>query len=325
MTAPTAASIVRGMDALNARRSRLARLLFTLALAAAPLTAAVVGCGPAATSMGGGIRRGPATDQAAFAAAVSAGDAAFAERADRTQLEAAIARYEEAIKLKDDDVATYEKLARANYLLADGWLYFEVADKKQQFLDTYAKGYGYAERGMRALSKDVEQRLDAGVDLKDAAQLIGKDGIGLLYWYATNLGKWGNAQDITVVLTYKDRIYAIMEQVYRLDPNFFYGAADRYFGAYYSIAPSFAGGDLDRSWQHFQTSMRLEPRYVSTWNLIAEFYAPKRQDEKLFDEMTQKVLDAPLDIIPELAAETAVEKRKAEALRKRKADGEFPF
>lgn len=314
------------MDAPIARRPRLPRLLLALALAATPLsTAPMVGCGPAATTMGGGIRRGPATDAAAFQAATAAGDAAFALRADRTQLETAIARWEEAIKLKDDDVATYEKLARANYLLADGWLSFEVADKKQLFLDTYAKGYGYAERGMRALSKDVDARLDAGVDLKDAAQLLGKDGIGLLYWYATNLGKWGNAQDITVVLTYKDRIYAIMEQVLKLDPNFFYGAADRYFGAYYSIAPSFAGGDLDKSWEHFQTTMRIEPRYVATWNLIAEFYAPKRQDEKLFDEMTKKVLDAPLDIIPELAAETAVEKRKAEALQKRKADGEFPF
>ena len=69
----------------------------------------------------------------------------------------------------------------------------------------------------------------------------------------------------------------------------------------------------------------FEPRYIATYNLIAEFYAPKRQDEKLFDEMTQKVLDAPVDIIPELAAEAAIEKRKAESLQKRKADGEFPF
>ena len=85
-----------------------------------------------------------------------------------------------------------------------------------------------------------------------------------LYWYATNLGKWGNAQDITVVLTYKDRIYAIMEQVYKLDTSFFYGAADRYFGAYYAIAPSFAGGDLDRSLQHFDATRKIEPRYLLT-------------------------------------------------------------
>ena len=305
-------------------RSRsLARFALYALLTAAAL-ATSVGCGASAASLGGGIRRGGATDPGRHTAAVAAGDAAFAQRADRAQLEAAIARYEEAIKLKDDDVATYEKLARAHYLLSDGWLFFEPANK-ELFLKTYEKGFQYAERGMKARYPGIEQRLAAGVDLKDAAQLVDKPGIGLLYWYATNLGKWGNAQDITVVLTYKDRIYAIMEHVFKLDTTYFYGAADRDFGAYYSIAPSFAGGDLDTSWKHFEATRKLEPRYVATYNLIAEFYAPKKQDAALFDEMTQKVLDAPVDIIPELAAETAVEKRKAEALRKRKADGEFPF
>ncbi len=282
-------------------------------------------CGASATGLSGGIRRGGASDPSGHAAAVAAGDAAFLLRADRAQLELAIQKWEEAVKLKDDDARTYEKLARACYLLADGWLSFEQPAKRDLFLATYEKGYTYAQRGMAALAPEVEQRLAAGVDLKDAAQLVGKDGIGLLYWYAASLGRWGNAQDITVTLTYKDRIYSIMEQVYKLDPNFFYGAADRYFGAYYSIAPSFAGGDLDKSWTHFQASLKLAPSYVSTYNLIAEFYAPKKQDGALFDAMTQKVLDAPEDIIPELAAETRAEKRKAEMLRKRKAEGEFPF
>jgi len=299
----------------------------SLSLAAAPLATVTLGagCGASASSIGGGVRRGGATDPTAYQAAVAAGDAAFAQRGDRAQHEAAIAKYEEAIQLKDDDFETYEKLARANYLLADGWLFFEQADKKELFLKTYEKGFQYAERGLKARYPAIEERLAAGVDLKDAATLVDKPGIGLLYWYSTNLGKWGNAQDITVVLTYKDRIYAIMEQVYNLDTNFFWGAADRYFGAYYSIAPSFAGGDLDRSWKHFEASRKIAPDYIATYNLVAEFYAPKKQDEALFDAMTQKVLDAPVDIIPELAAEAAVEKRKAEALRKRKADGEFPF
>ncbi len=285
----------------------------------------VMGCGAGAAGLGSGIRRGGATDPAAHQAAVAAGDAAFAMREDRAQLELSIAKYEEAIKLKDDDHVTYGKLARACYLLADGWLFFEKDTKAELFLATYEKGYTYAQRGMAALSPEVEQRLAAGVDLKDAVSLLNKDAIDLLYWHATNLGKWGNAQDITVVLTYKDRIYTIMEMVLRLDPNYFYGAADRYFGAYYAIAPSFAGGDLDKSWQHFQATMKIAPNYVSTWNLIAEFYAPKRKDGALFDEMTAKVLAAPDDIIPELKAETMVEKRKAQALIKRKNDGEFPF
>lgn len=308
--------------------SRLVRTLLAAALTVAPaaaLTLVTTGCGASAQGLAGGIRRGPATDAAAHQAAVAAGDAAFANRVDRAQLELAVAKYEEAIKLKDDDWQTYAKLSRACYALADQWLFFEKDQKPDLFLATYAKGLDYAQRGMAALSPDVEKRLAAGVDLKDAVSLLDKQAIELLYWHATNLGRWANAQDITVVLSYKERIYNIMEMVLRFDPNYFYGAADRYFGAYYSIAPSFAGGDLDKSQTHFDASLRIAPGYASTYILVAEFLAPKRQDEAMFDENIAKVLAMPDDVIPEVAAETIAEKKKAVLLQKRKADGEFPF
>lgn len=305
--------------------SRLARAVLVAVLAIAPVAAVSAGCGATTQGLAGGIRRGAASDPGAYQAAVTAGDAAFAQRADRAQLELAVAKYEEAVKLKDDDWQTYAKLSRACYALADQWLFFEKDQNPQLFLATYEKGLNYAQRGMAALSPDVEKRLAAGVDLKDAVQLLDKQAIDLLYWHATNLGRWANAQDITVVLNYKERIYNIMEMVLRFDPNFFYGAADRYFGAYYSIAPSFAGGDLDKSWNHFQASLKIAPSYASTYILIAEFLAPKKQDEQMFDENIQKVLDMPDDVIPEMVAETVAEKKKAELLKKRKAEGEFPF
>jgi hypothetical protein len=291
------------------------------------LLALLVSCGPAAQGLSGGIKRSPLDSGAAaqHQQLVTEGDAAFAARADRAQLQVAIDKYEAAVKVKDDDWQTYEKLARACYLMADGWLFFEKEEKQAEFLATYEKGYTYAERGIAALSPDVEQKLNTGIDLKDAAALIDRQGVGLMYWYSTNLGKWGNAQDITVVLRYKDRIFNVMSRVLELGPDYFHGAADRYFGAYYSVAPTFAGGDLDKSWTHFQESLKLAPNYLATYNLIAEFYAPKKQDGALFDQMITFVRNAPLDAIPGLEAEAAVEKRKAELLAKRREAGDFPF
>lgn len=291
------------------------------------LLALLVSCGPAAQGLSGGIRRTPldAAAAAQFQQLVTEGDAAFAARADRAQLQVAIDKYEAAVKVKDDDWQTYEKLARACYLMADGWLFFEKEEKQAEFLATYEKGYTYAERGIAALSPEVEKKLETGIDLKDAAALIDRQGVGLMYWYSTNLGKWGNAQDITVVLRYKDRIFNVMSRVLELGPDYFHGAADRYFGAYYSVAPTFAGGDLDKSWAHFQESLKLAPNYLATYNLIAEFYAPKKQDGALFDQMITFVRNAPLDAIPGLEAEAAVEKRKAELLAKRREAGDFPF
>jgi hypothetical protein len=299
----------------------------TPTLFALVLTVALASCGgPTTTGLGGGIRRAQLDGgtQSKYQEAVTAGDTAYAARADRAQLEAAIARYSEAVQLKDDDYQTYEKLSHAYYILADGWLYFEGEAKKPELLATYEKGYAAAQRGLAALSPALEQRLATGVDLKDAVALVDESGVGLMYWYATNLGKWGNTQDITVVLKYKERIFNIMTRVEALDVKYFYGAPLRYFGAYYAIAPSFAGGDLDKSWTYFQKAIEFEPKYLATYNLIAENLAPKRQDEAMFDSMIEKVLAAPADGgLPGLEAEAAIEKKKAEALKKRRAEGEF--
>src|SRR5690348_9585463 len=89
--------------------------------------AIAAGCGGATAGLGGGVRRAPldAGAQSKFQAEVTAGDTAYAARADRAQLEAAIAHYAAATQIKDDDWQTYEKLAHAYYVLADGWLFFD--------------------------------------------------------------------------------------------------------------------------------------------------------------------------------------------------------
>lgn len=284
-------------------------------------------CGPAAQGLSGGIKRAqldPGT-QAKHDQLVAEGDTAFAARTDRAQLELSLAKYEEAIALDDDDWQTYEKAARAAYLIADGWLSFEMDTKMTEFLAMHERGYTLAERGLAALSPKVEQRLATGVDLKDAVALLERDAVPLMYWYATNLGKWGKAQEITVVLRYKDRLFNMMSRVMELDPKYFYGAPDRYFGTYYAVAPTFAGGDLDKSKSHFDASIAIEPAYIATYVLIAENYAPKKKDAAMFDKMIETVRNAPIDGIPGLEAEAAVEKRKAELLVKRREAGDFPF
>lgn len=300
------------------------RFIVAIALAA---TLALTAC-PKPQGGGSSIARVQLTGAAleAHDALVKEGDAAFGLRADRAQLELAIAKYTEAVAQKDDDYQTYEKLARALYLLADGHLFFERDTKEAEFLATYEKGYTAALRGLQALSPDVEKKMKLGIDVGDTATAVGKDGVGLMYWYATNLGKWANAHDdITVVLKFKDRIVKLMTRVTELDGAFFYGAPDRYWGAFYAIAPSFAGGDLDKSYKYFQASLKIAPNYPATYTLIAENYATKKLDEALFKELVQKVMDFPADAMPGMEAETAIEKKKAELLKKRYESGDIVF
>ena len=264
----------------------------------AVLSLLVLGCGASPQGMGNRVNRmAPAADKLAeHDRLVAEGDAAWALRADRAKLEESIARWQAAVAIEDDDADTYAKLARAIYLLADGWLAFEPDSKK--YLDTHLRGIDVAERGLAALSPDFEKRRLTGVKTEDAIAVIGKEGVPLMYWYATNLGKWAKASGFATTLKHKDRIFKIISRVYELGPDYYYGAADRYFGAFYAVAPAFAGGDLVKSNEHFQASLKAAPNYLATHVLIAETYAPKVQDPRLFDQHLQFVLDAPLDIIP---------------------------
>ena len=171
-----------------------------------------------------------------------------------------------------------------------------------------------------ASSASFAERMKNGDKLEDAIEEIGVEGIGALYWYATNLGKWAKKEGFAVLLGQKDKVKAIMERCLALDPNFFYGAPDRYFGAFYAIAPSFAGGDLTKSAEHFKKSLEIAPNYIGTRVLMAENLAPKTQDPAMFDEQLKLVLEAADDVIPELKAEIAVEKTKAKELQAKKED-----
>jgi hypothetical protein len=125
-----------------------------------------------------------------------------------------------------------------------------------------------------------------------------------------------------VTLKYKDTLFAIMTRCYELDPDYFYGAAERYFGSYYAVAPAFAGGDLNKSREYYDKSLKRAPNALSTHVLIAELLAPKLQDRALFDRELKLVMDTPANIIPEIEPEATREKLKAEVLIK-KADDLF--
>ena len=104
------------------------------------------------------------------------------------------------------------------------------------------------------------------------------------------------------------------------DPNYSYAAPDRYWGAYYAIAPSFAGGDLDKSEKHFKKSILAAPGYLATKVLYAQYYATKRQDSALFETLLNEVISADATAIPELTPENKAEQAKARKLLETKAN-----
>ncbi|HJL17873.1 MAG TPA: TRAP transporter TatT component family protein [Sandaracinaceae bacterium LLY-WYZ-13_1] len=245
---------------------------------------------------------------------IARGDAAWEQRDDPDRIRAAIEAWEQATELDGSDAETWVKISRAYYFLADGHLRFS---DEEAMGDTYQSGIRAAERALRALSPEFAEAMAAGQRVEEAVGVLDADAVPALYWRATNLGKWARRDGFATVLSYKDEIRAVMSRCLELDRYYYFAGPDRYFGAFFSIAPTYAGGDIDRSRQHFEESIRRFPDYFGTRVLFAEEYAVKAQDRELYEEQLRYVIEGDPESLEGAAPENRVEQRKAQAAMER--------
>lgn len=290
----------------------------------------LAGCGSSSYRIDGDIQRGvlSAPDAARHRAALAAGDAAWARRADPAQAAAAIARYAEAVRIKDDDWRAYARLSQALFFLADAHLGFQAmggdypydgddaVDRAAaaRYRRTLRRGYEVALRGMAARSREFEQRLRAGIDLDVAVKVIRKDGAALLYWYVSNLAASARAEGFTALFRSRSKIVACIDQMRAIDPSYYHAGADRLLGIYYAAAPPVVGGNLDRSRRHFDAALAADPGYQMTSVFVAEFLARKLKDRAMFEQRLQAVIASPPEQDGDLAAENAAARKKAQRL-----------
>jgi hypothetical protein len=293
----------------------LSRTTIGLALLVAGLSGA---CGTGRTSQWSA----PAVAAAPGATgAAEAAEAAWADRANKDSLLRAIAGWEAMVAANPGDGVTLAKLSRAYYILADGHLRPRgpgAEQMKEAYLAAFEKGVSAGERALAATSPAFKDKVTRDEKVEEAIQVVGKEGLPAMYWYAVNLGKWSRAKGIAALLGNKDRVKGVLERVLALDETFFHAAPHRYFGVYWSLLP--VGRDLAKSRTHFERSLALAPNYVGTKVLMAEAYAVKAQDRALFSKLLKEVQAAPDDAIPELKAETGFEKEKARELEARADD-----
>jgi len=282
------------------------RLVFVVCFAA---------CGSTPREIGRTVaRQTPAADR--HAAAWEEARRAWDKRADEAALREAIARWTEAVALRDDDHEAYTMLARAYFFLADGFI---VLDGKRagELPDAFEQGLINADRGLRALSPQYEQRRQGGQSADEAIAGLGREAAPLLYWYASNLIRWAHVKGTFTVMREYKRAHRFMHAVERLDPDYYYGGADRYFGMFLAGAPGIAGGDLKQAKMRFEAALRRAPAFFETHVLYAELYAVKAGDKQLYLSSLRYVLDTPAEVLPEVVPEQSKAKKKAAALIKR--------
>jgi tetratricopeptide (TPR) repeat protein len=258
--------------------------------------------------------QGEGAEQAQQNPNVAEGDAKWAQRTSAENIKAAIAAWEKAAAETPGDMELLVKLTRAHYFLADGYL----RNDDKEYLKVMDKGVEWGERAMAAASPEFAKMMGEKKKLPEAVKVVPKEGVPAMYWYASSLGKWAKKKGFAVLLGQKDNVKATMDRCLELDPNYYHGGPHRYFGAYYAIAPGFAGGDLEKSKVHFKKSLEIAPNFPGTKVLWAQELAVKQQNEELFDKLLAEVLETPDNAIPDLVPEIMVEKQKARELQANK-------
>lgn len=291
-------------------------------LMAGLLGAVAVGCGGASTTplVENVDALTAASEEGDFSALVAAGDAAWEQRSDRAQVEAAIAAWEQAARVptpegvsrRDALFPVYVNLSKGWYWLAHGHLRWDE-NSNEAMLAAYEQGMHYGETAL-ALNNDAwTNALLYGTPIADAASTLTAADVPAAYWYATNLGRWGLLRGIATVLANVSDIKAVMDRVYELDAEYFYGAPDRYFGVFYTKLP-FGNPDLTQSRQRFEACIERYPQYLETRVLLADDWAKTMQDRALFEEQLAYVVSQDISQWPELLPENANAQRRAQFL-----------
>lgn len=219
-----------------------------------------------------------------------------------------------------ENIETLALMTRAYYFYADSYL---RGDEKA-YLDHMDRAVWWGERALIAASPEFATQMANKGKYHEAIGVVGIEGLPAMYWYATALGKWARASGFGVLVGQKDNIKATMTRAVELDPTYYHGGPHRYFGAFYAIAPAFAGGDPEQSKENYAIALEMAPYFLGTKVLMAENLATKLDDEEMFDRLLQEVLDADISAIPaEIHPEMAIEKEKAIELQKQKEEDDW--
>jgi len=179
----------------------------------------------------------------------------------------------------------------------------------------FGKGRQYALKALeiRGFKKPLEGSLD---DFKEGLKGHGKKDVPYIFWSATCWANWINLNlDSMEAMAELPRVELMMKKVLEMDEGFYYGGPHLFMGIWFASRPKMAGGDLKKAQGHFLKALDLgHGKFLMAYFYYANHYARQTQDKDLFISTLQKVLQAPIDIAPELTLLNSVAKKKAKEL-----------
>lgn len=142
---------------------------------------------------------------------------------------------------------------------------------------------------------------------------FGKKDVPYLYFAAVCWAGWIQAHsESTDAIAGLPKVQGLVQRVIELDEGYFYGASHTFMGVLMSIRPPSLGGKPEEARMHFEKALELgQGRFLPAYVMYAEHYAKPLYEEKLFYDLLGRVLNSPVDDVPELVLINTMARQKA--------------
>lgn len=219
------------------------------------------------------------------------------------------------INLDPEDAQLHTYAAQAFYGLSYG---FNEDTRPARASAFYLRGLKH---GLTALELDGAHNLRNTpiADFEQQVSEMDKKDVPAMFWTASNWAKWVNLhRDSADALAQLSRATALMQRVIELDDTFYYGGAHMYFGVYYGSRPPLLGGNFKKSRQQFDQARQITHGKLLIPDLLqAQYLDRQQQNRQDFHNRLVAIIHAPDNLMPELALQNKIAKRKAALLLKK--------
>ena len=250
------------------------------------------------------------TNKMNMSSLINQGNAYWEKRVDPKSAKLAVLFYKKAFELNQTDLNLAASLSKAYYFQA---YYVESDLIKRDAL--YVKG---AESALKGFENSIfyqsfsdTTKFENNKIKLEAIKKAPIETIGVLFWWATNHGKFLINKPVIDRIGSREILEIAMHRISTLDEDYYYGGPRRFFGMFYSRLP---GVPLDRAKLNFDKSLLDNPNFFGTRVLRAQYYHTKLGNRELFEEDLEFIIKGDPSLLPDAMPENLFEQEKAKEL-----------
>lgn len=203
--------------------------------------------------------------------------------------------------------------AQGFYGYAFGFTELENASRASAL---YQRGFDHGAHALQQLGLKIDLQNSHPDQLSDAVSKLGNKSVPVLFWTASNWAKQIDLnRDDPVRLAQMSSVEVLMQRVYELQPDYYYGGPHLFYGVYYGSRSPMFGGDFDKAELNFNRARAVTDNKLLIIDVLqAEYLERQRLDQDQFHSLLTSVINTPVGTFPEMGLVNQIARERARYL-----------